>query len=338
MIDELSSFKAYGTQRFKAMKHLRTRFNRIIGLTGTPSPNSLMDIWSQLYILDGGKRLGEYITKYRQTYFYPGRSRGHIVYEWIIKPWASDVIYERIGDICMSMRAEDYLSLPPVNYVNVPVGLTDKERKEYLDFKRNNVLPVADSVITASNAGTLCGKLQQWTGGALYTADGCVVPTTPAKMERLKEMLEEIHTPVIIAYHYRHELERLRVELPQAKTLDEAGVFDAWNRGEVPILLGHPASIGHGLNLQRGGHTIIWYTPTWSLELYEQFNARLARQGQTERVTIYHLIADGTIDQRVLSVLALKSTIQDALMDELKADSLSKSKHQPASSRTPPPF
>lgn len=348
VIDELSSFKAYGTQRFKAMKHLRTRFDRIIGLTGTPSPNSLMDIWSQLYILDGGERLGEYITKYRQTYFTPGRGRGHIVYEWIIKPWASDVIYERIGDICMSMRAEDFLTLPPVNYVNVSVGLTDKERKEYQDFKRDNVLPTADGVITASNAGVLCGKLQQWTGGSIYTEEGTAAPTTPAKLERLKEMLEEIHTPVIIAYHYKHELARLRAEFPQAKTIDEAGVFDAWNRGEVPILLGHPASIGHGLNLQRGGHTIIWYTPTWSLELYEQFNARLARQGQTERVTIYHLIADGTIDQRVLSVLARKSTIQDALMDELKADNPSKSKHQPVSSRplarvitsprTPPPF
>lgn len=328
VIDELSSFKA--------MKHLRTRFNRIIGLTGTPSPNSLMDIWSQLYILDGGERLGECITKYRQTYFTPGRGRGHIVYEWIIKPWASDVIYERIGDICMSMRAEDYLSLPPVNYVNVPVGLTDKERKEYQDFKRNQVLPTAGGVITASNAGALCGKLQQWTGGAIYTEEGTVAPTTPAKLERLKEMLEEIHTPVVIAYHYKHELARLRAELPQAKTIDEAGVFDAWNRGEVPILLGHPASIGHGLNLQRGGHTIIWYTPTWSLELYEQFNARLARQGQTERVTIYHLIADGTIDQRVLSVLARKSTIQDALMDELKVDSPSKSKPQPVRSRPLP--
>lgn len=336
VIDELSSFKACGTQRFKAMKHLRTRFNRIIGLTGTPSPNSLMDIWSQLYILDGGERLGECITKYRQTYFTPGRGRGHIVYEWIIKPWASDVIYERIGDICMSMRAEDYLSLPPVSYVNVSVGLTDKERKEYRDFKRDNVLSTAGGVITASSAGVLCGKLQQWTGGAIYTEEGAATPTTPAKLERLKEMLEEIHTPVIIAYHYQHELARLRAEFPQAKTIDEAGVFDAWNRGEVPILLGHPASIGHGLNLQRGGHTIIWYTPTWSLELYEQFNARLARQGQTERVTIYHLIADGTIDQRVLSVLARKSTIQDALMDELKVDSPRKRKSKPQPVRSRP--
>ena len=166
----------------------------------------------------------------------------------------------------------------------------------------------------------LCGKLQQWTGGALYTDDGAVIPTTAAKMERLKEMLDEITSPVLIAYHYRHELTRLKAELPQAKTIDEPGVFDAWNRGEVPILLGHPASIGHGLNLQRGGHTIIWYTPTWSLELYEQFNARLARQGQTERVTIYHLIAEDTIDARVIDVLRSKSTLQSALMEELSAD------------------
>lgn len=320
VIDELSSFKAYGTQRFKAMKRIRANFNRIIGLTGTPSPNSLMDIWSQLYILDGGERLGAYITKYRQTYFTPGRGRGNIVYEWILQPGGADAIYHRIGDICMSMRASDYLTLPPVNYVYTPIGLTDNERKQYRAFKREQVLTAPEGRITASNAGVLCGKLQQWTGGALYTDDGAVMPTSAAKMERLKEMLEEITTPVLIAYYYRHELTRLKAELPQAKTIDEPGVFDAWNRGEVPILLGHPASIGHGLNLQRGGHTIIWYTPTWSLELYEQFNARLARQGQTERVTIYHLIAEDTIDTRVINVLRSKSTLQSALMEELSAD------------------
>lgn len=328
VIDELSSFKSYNTQRFKSLKRIRGRFKRIIGLTGTPSPNSLMDIWSQLYILDGGERLGAYITTYRQTYFRPGRGRGHIVYEWLLRDGGADAIYQRIGDICMSMRAEDYLTLPPVSYINVPIGLTDSERKAYKTFKREQVLDVEGGVITASNAGVLCGKLQQWTGGALYTDDGTTIPTSNAKMERLKEMLEEIDTPVIIAYHYRHELERLRAELPTAKTIDEEGVFDAWNRGEVPILLGHPASIGHGLNLQRGGHTIIWYTPTWSLELYEQFNARLARQGQQERVTIYHLIADGTIDERVLSVLASKTTMQDALLDELKADAPRQQKAQ----------
>lgn len=219
----------------------------------------------------------------------------------------------------MSMKACDYLDLPPVRYVDTKVGLTSAELKQYGTFKTEQVLSLGGETITAGNAAILGGKLQQWTSGALYTDEGGAVSTTPAKMERLKEMLEELTTPVLIAYHYKHELSRLKAEFPQAKTLDEDGVFDAWNRGEVPILLGHPQSMGHGLNLQRGGHTIIWFTLTWSLELYEQMNARLARQGQTQSVSIYHLIAQGTIDERVLAVLQRKATAQDALMLELKA-------------------
>lgn len=329
VIDELSSFKSYSAKRFKALKQMRCHFKRIIGLTGTPSPNSLMDLWSQLYLIDGGERLGTYITKFRQAYFTPGRGRGHIVYEWLLRPGAEEAIYGRIADICMSMRADDYLKLPPVRYLTTPIGLTDSERRQYEAFKRHRVLTQAGATITASSAAVLCGKLQQWTSGALYTDDGSITPTNNAKMERLAEMMEEITSPVLIAYHFKHELERLKAAFPQAKTIDEPGVFDEWNRGNVPILLGHPASIGHGLNLQRGGHIIIWYTPTWSLELYEQFNARLARQGQQKPVTIYHLIAEGTIDTRVMSVLNRKSTLQDALMQELKGDTPHKQPDKP---------
>lgn len=319
IIDELSSFKAYNTQRFKALKKIRHEFKRIVGLTGTPSPNSLLDLWSQLYLLDGGARLEKFITAYRQTYFYPLNGRGNVVYEWNLKPHADELIYNKICDICMSMKACDYLDLPPVRYVDTKVGLTTAELKQYGTFKTEQVLSLGGETITAGNAAILGGKLQQWTSGALYSDEGGAVSTTPAKMERLKEMLEELTTPVLIAYHYKHELSRLKAEFPQAKTLDEDGVFDAWNRGEVPILLGHPQSMGHGLNLQRGGHTIIWFTLTWSLELYEQMNARLARQGQTQSVSVYHLIAQGTIDERVLDVLQRKATAQDALMLELKA-------------------
>lgn len=320
VIDELSSFKAYNTKRFKALKKVRPQFKRVIGLTGTPSPNSLLDLWAQLYLIDGGERLGQYITHYRSQYFIPGRGSGHVVYEWILRPGAEEEIQRRISDICMSMRAEDYLDLPPVQYVRVPVGLTPKERKEYRSFQREQVAIFSDgTTITAQSAGVLIGKLQQWTSGALYREDHTTIETTRAKEERLQEMMEGLDgTPVLIAYHYRFELERLRALFPTARTIDEPGVFDAWNRGEVPILLGHPASMGHGLNLQRGGHVIIWYTLTWSLELYQQMNARLARQGQTAPVTIYHLIAEGTVDERAMKVLEGKATTQDALMEVLR--------------------
>ena len=212
-----------------------------------------------------------------------------------------------------------------MRYTDIQVALDPSELTAYRQFQREQVLELETDegreLITASNAAVLSGKLRQWTGGALYTEDGqSYRETNTAKLERLKEMMEEIHTPVIIVYEFRHELERLRTTFPKARTIDEPGVFDAWNRGEVPILLGHPASMGHGLNLQSGGHIIIWYTLTWSLELYQQMNARLARQGQRERVTIYHMVATGTLDERVVKALQSKEQGQDALMEAIKAE------------------
>lgn len=326
VIDEYSCFKSGTTQRFKAMKRLlkaRPQM-RIVGLTGTPSPNSLEDLWSQLYILDGGQRLEPYITHFRQRYFTPAWGNGHIVYKWKLNEGAEDAIHDKIKDICVSMRSEDLLELPPVRYVNVPVYLEEQEAEEYRDFKRHSILSLeASEDVIADNAAILSDKLRQWLGGALYvdrTISDEYMVTNTAKLERLQEMLEEIHTPVIICYHYRHELDRLRKAFPKARTIDEPGVFDKWNRGEVPILLGQPQSMGHGLNLQKGGHTIIWYTLTWSLEHYQQMNARLARQGQTESVSIYHLITKGTIDERVLSALKAKNATQDTLMEAIKAE------------------
>lgn len=327
VFDEYSAFKNHDTQRFKAVKSYLSRYPhvRVVGLTGTPAPNSLEDLWSQVYLLDGGVRLERYITHFRQKYFIPLWGNGHIVYKWGLQPGAEEAIYSRIGDICISMKNEDYNTLPPVRYVDIPVALDSAEYRSYMKFKREQVLDLptenGTDTITAANAAVLSGKIRQWLGGALYTSDGQeFVETNSAKIERLREMLEEIHTPVIIAYWFNHELSRLRKAFPQARTIDEPGVYDAWNRGEVPILLGHPASMGHGLNLQSGGHTIIWYTITWSLELYQQMNARLARQGQTERVDIYHLVCSNTLDERVVQVLRGKESLQNALMEAIKAE------------------
>ena len=327
VIDEYSAFKSHSTKRFKALKVYLSTYPhiRVVGLTGTPAPNSLEDLWSQIYLLDSGARLGRYITHFRQKYFVPLWGNGHIVYKWGLQPGAEQAIYAAIGDICVSMKSEDYLTLPPVRYTDIQVALDPSELTAYRQFQREQVLELetdeGQELFTASNAAVLSGKLRQWTGGALYTEDGqSYRETNTAKLERLKEMMEEIHTPVIIVYEFRHELERLRTTFPKARTIDEPGVFDAWNRGEVPILLGHPASMGHGLNLQSGGHIIIWYTLTWSLELYQQMNARLARQGQRERVTIYHMVATGTLDERVVKALQSKEQGQNALMEAIKAE------------------
>lgn len=323
ILDEFSGYKSHTTKRFKSLKdylriHPRTR---LVGLTGTPAPNSLEDLWSQVYLLDGGERLGKYITHFRRRYFYPLWGNGQVTYKWGLQPGAEQAIHDRIADICISMRSEDYLTLPPVRYVDIPAEITAAERQQYNAFRRDQVTTLDGEQITAANAAVLSGKLRQWTGGAVYTDEaGHWAETSPAKIERLRELLTEIHTPVLIVYEYRHELERLRKALPEAHTIDEPGVFGGWCRGEVPVLLGHPASMGHGLNLQSGGHVIIWYSLTWSLEYYQQLNARLARQGQTERVTIAHLVIPGTLDERIAEALRSKEGTQDALLDALKAE------------------
>lgn len=324
VIDEFSCFKNYSTKRFKTFKNLIKEHPqmRLVGLTGTPSPNSLQDLWSQVYLLDEGRRLGKYITHFRQKYFYPLWGNGHIVYKWGLRDGAEEEIYHKISDICVSMKSEDYLTLPEVRYVDIPVSLTKRELDEYKSFQREQVLTYSDGeVITAGNAAVLSGKLRQWLGGAIYKDDSReYFITNAAKLERLTEMLSEINTPVIICYEYQHELERLKKAISKARTINEPGIIEKWNRGEVPVLLGHPQSMGHGLNLQFGGHTIIWYTLTWSLEYYQQMNARVARQGQKHKVSIYHLVCNRTIDDNVVRALRDKTKVQDALMEAIKAD------------------
>lgn len=324
VIDESSMFKNANTVRFKTLRRFEPFFRgRLVLLTGTPSPNSLLDLWPQIYLLDRGERLGRYVTHYRNRYFVAGAGSGHIVYSYRAKEGSFEEITKRIGDVCVSMRSEDWLELPSLVVRDEVVGLSSDERSKYRAFKRDMVLQYGgegDEVITASNAAVLSGKLRQWCGGAVYDENGKVVRVNKAKEERLLEMLEEINSPVLICYEFKHELERLKSLIPEARTIDEKGVVDAWNRGEVDVLLGQPRAMGHGLNLQKGGHILIWYTLTWSLELYEQTNARLWRQGQEESVLVYRLCISGSIDERVCKVLGVKGDGQSALMEAVKAE------------------
>lgn len=317
VIDELSSFKSHQSLRFKSLRKVLPRVDRIIGLTGTPSPNGMLDLWSQVYLLDGGKRLGKFIGAYRNKYFKEGRRNGHIVYDYVLREGAEQEIRDKISDICISMSKEDYLSLPKRidRIVQVRIDCLDK----YKEFEREQVLTLGDgSALTAANAAVVSGKLQQFASGAVYDEDGKVHEFHTAKLEACKELIEASNSPVLIAYAYRHERDRLVKELGARELLGAEDV-QAWNRGDVPVLIGHPASMGHGLNLQHGGHTIIWYGLTWSLELYMQLNARLDRQGQTKPVVVHHLVAKGTIDERVLKAIKGKKESQDGLLNAIKA-------------------
>jgi SNF2 family DNA or RNA helicase len=321
VIDELSSFKSSKAKRFRALRQVRPLIKRIVGLTGTPAPNSLLDIWSQMYLLDRGERLEKFVTRYREKYFYPVQQNGNIVYKYGLKAGAADEIYNKIGDICVSMRAKDHLKLPGRIDNTVHVYFEDEEMREYKRFMREKVLELDDKALVASNAAVLAGKLLQFTGGAVYTEKG-YTEVNDTKINTIKGMFEEAQgEPMIICYQYRHELERLKEVLPEAVPFDiKTDCVERWNRGEISALLVHPAQAGHGLNLQAGGHTLVWYTLPWSLEQYQQTNARLDRQGQTETVVVHHLVAKGTIDERVMQVLGAKAGGQDDLMQALQAE------------------
>lgn len=320
VIDELSSFKSSRAKRFRALRRVRPLIKRIVGLTGTPAPNGLMDLWAQIYLLDMGERLGKTIGAYRDRYFVPGKRNGHIVYEWVPKPGAEQAIYERISDICVSMKAEDWLKLPERIDVEVPVRLPESAALQYRRLERDLLLPLQDKVITADTAAVLSNKLLQMANGAVYDTTRGVHVIHDAKLEALAELVEQAHgKPLLVYYAFQHDLARLLARFPQARTMDERGIVAAWNRGEVPLLLAHPASAGHGLNLQYGGNHIVWFGLTWSLELYQQANRRLHRQGQTERVIVHHLVAKGTIDEDVVARLTKKAATQDELVQALKA-------------------
>lgn len=325
VIDELSSFKSAAAKRFKALRRFRGRMKRVIGLTGTPASNGLIDLWPQIYLLDQGERLGRTISGYRADYFVPDRTNGHIVYSYRLKPRAEEAIYNLIGDICMSLKKDDVLQLPGQVYESIELTLPERIRKQYKQFERDQVMQALDDdgQIIAQNAASLTNKLLQFANGAIYDEEHNVHHIHDVKLDALEELIEEAGgEPVLVLYAYQHDRDRIRERLPQCRGLETSDDITAWNRGEIPVALAHPASVGHGLNLQDGGHIIIWYGLTWSLELYQQANERLNRPGQKNVCRIYHLVIKGTHDERVLRALEAKNITQQGLIDALKLDVL----------------
>lgn len=320
VVDELSSFKAYGSKRFKALRRVRPKVKRIVGLTGTPSGNGLMDLWAEIGVLDMGQRLGRFITHYRNSFFTPDKRNQQIVFSYKPLPGAEDEIYRRISDITISMKNTDYLKMPECVINEIPVQLSDIERKVYDTMKRDLVLSLEGQEIDAGSAASLSNKLLQMANGAVYADDGSVVNIHDRKLDALEDVIEAANgKPVLITYWYKHDLNRILEHFP-AERLDSAVSIKRWNDGEIPVAVIHPASAGHGLNLQTGGSTLVWFGLTWSLELYQQTNARLWRQGQKDTVVIHHIITKGTIDEQVMNVLRLKDKTQTALIDAVKAN------------------
>ncbi len=326
VVDELSSFKNHQTKRFKALMKVRPKVKRIVGLTGTPSSNGLMDLWAEFRLLDMGERLGRFIGQYRTSYFRPDKQNGQVVFSYKPLPGAEKQIYNKISDITISMKSTDHLQMPELINSRYTVYLSEKEDSRYADLKKDLVLQLPDGDITAANAASLSGKLSQMANGAIYTDAGETVAIHERKLDALEDIIEAANgKPVLVAYWFRHDLERITERLHKLKIpcsrLDTDGSIRKWNAGEIPVALIHPASAGHGLNLQGGGNTLVWFGLTWSLELYQQTVARLWRQGQaSETVVVQHIITKGTIDERIMKALSEKDTTQAALIDAVKAD------------------
>lgn len=323
IIDELSSFKNPQAKRFKKLLKVRDKITRIVGLTGTPAPNSLLDIWAPFRLIDQGQRLGKYITHYRAQYFTPGKRSGHVVYNWVIRPGADQAIYDNIADITVSMRTTDYLTLPDVTTQHITVNLTPKQQQQVDTLKRDMVVDLDDdTTIDATNAATLSLKLQQLAGGAIYNEDGDdYITVHDEKIQALAELVDQAQgNTMLVCFWFKHERDRILAAIPGARVLDTQQDFEDWNAGKIPVALIHPASAGHGLNLQSGGHIMVWFTTPWSLELYDQANARLHRQGQTEPVSIIHIDTANSIDQTVHQALARKDTTQQALITAVAAE------------------
>ncbi|WP_230140266.1 SNF2-related protein [Clostridium neonatale] len=324
IIDELSSFKSSKAKRFKALKKVRPYFKRIIGLTGTPAPNSLIDLWPQIYLLDGGERLGRTITGYRERYFVPGQTNGYVVYNYNLRPGAEEAIHQKISDICISMMAKDYLDMPERIDNKIMIDLPKKAKDQYKELEKELIINLDNEDITAANSAVLTGKLLQMCNGAIYSEDKEVVEVHDKKLNALMDIIEAANgKPVLIFYSFKHDLTRIMEILKKNKLKGQElkGQEDIkkWNNGEIPILLLHPASAGHGLNLQYGGNIVVWFGLTWSLELYQQANARLHRQGQKETVIIHHIIAKGTVDEDVMAALSNKEINQNTLLNAVKA-------------------
>lgn len=320
VIDELSSFKSNQAQRFKAMKKVRPLVSRIVGLTGTPAPNSLLDLWPEMYLMDMGQRLGRFIGGFRDRFFTPDKRNREIIYSYKPREGAEEAIYGLISDICISMKAVDYLDMPELIMNRVEVSMDSRERKIYDDFQRDMVVSLQGEELDAVNAAALSGKLTQMANGAVYGENRKVLHIHDRKLDALEDLMEAANgKPLLVAYWYEHDLQRIKARFKNARCIDTTQDIDDWNAGKIPLALIHPASAGHGLNLQEGGCTIVWFGLTWSLELYQQLNARLWRQGQKHTVVIHHIVTKGTHDEDVLRALDNKDTRQSALIDAVRA-------------------
>ena len=319
VIDELSSFKSYAAKRFKSLLKVRPRVKRMVGLTGTPSGNGLMDLWAEFRVLDMGQRLGRYITHYRNNFFVPDKRNQQMIFSYKPKPGAEDAIYKLISDITISMKSADFLKMPECIINEVPVALSEKEWSVYHALKKDMVVDLKTEEIDAVNAAALSGKLLQMANGAVYNEEKEVIRIHDRKLDALEDLIEGANgKPVLVAYWYNHDLQRIKQRFSVREIKTSQDIKD-WNNGEIPVAVIHPASAGHGLNIQFGGSTIIWFGLTWSLELYQQTNARLWRQGQNDTVVIHHIIAKDTIDEDVMAALRKKEKIQSALIDSVKA-------------------
>lgn len=324
VIDELSSFKSAQAKRWKALRRVRGRIRRIIGLTGTPRPNGLEDLWPEMYLLDQGERLGRTLSAFRARYLVPEKMNGHIVYSYRPREGAEAEIYDRLADLCMSIRKEDVLSLPGQIYEDVELTPPPALLKRYKQFERDKVLECLDEAgdIIAGTEAALTNKLLQFANGAIYDTDGQVHHLHDIKLDALEELIEAAGgNPVLVLYAYKHDADRIRQRIP-CRALDKPEDIDAWNRGEIPVALAHPASCSHGLNLQQGGHIIIWFGLTWNWEYYAQANERLNRPGQQHVCRVYHLILQGTHDARVLQALKNKESGNQRAIDALKMEVL----------------
>lgn len=324
VVDEFSSFKSHSAKRFKSLAAVRPHINRFVGLTGTPSPNGLMDLWSELYLLDGGERLEKRFGGFRERYFRPGRHNGYVVYEYLPRKGAREAILSKISDICISMKAEDYLSLPDCIDDEVPVVLDKQARKAYDTLERQMVLELEDDDLTVTSAAALSNKLLQLANGALYDDSRGVHEIHSAKVDAFLELLESLHgKPALVFYSFVHDKDRILDALHKTglkvRPLESVEDQDAWNAGEVDVLLAHPASCAYGLNLQQGGNHIVWFGLPWNYELYVQANKRLHRQGQTEKVIVHHLVVQDSRDEDVMKALGKKEKAQDYVLESLKA-------------------
>ena len=326
VIDELSSFKNHNTKRFRSLMKVRPKVGRIVGLTGTPAPNGLMDLWAQFRLMDLGQRLGRFITQYRTDYFMPDKRNGQIIYSYKPLPFAEEAIYNRISDITISMKATEHLQMPELISSEYKVQLSEEEQQKYDDLKQELVLSLGEAEITAANAASLSNKLSQMANGAIYDDSGETIHIHDQKLDALEDIIEAANgKPLLVAYWFKHDFERISARLKKLhipfSRLDDTDSIRRWNNGEIPVALIHPASAGHGLNLQSGGSTLVWFGLTWSLELYQQTVARLWRQGQTDStVVVQHIVTKGTIDDRVIKALSHKEHTQTALIDAVKAD------------------